>query len=88
MNEKEMERSLKALANRRRLSIIRFLKREKEATVGTIAAHIRLSFKSTSRHLSILAGANLLEKDQRSTQVFYRIAEGQPEFIRKVISTV
>lgn len=48
---KEYERILKALANRRRLAILRHIRREKEARVGDIASAIRLSFKATSRHL-------------------------------------
>lgn len=73
MNEKELEKALKALANKRRLQILRYLKKVKEAPVGDIAEEIRLSFKSTSRHLSVLAAADILERDQRSLQVFYRL---------------
>ena len=53
-NIKELERILKALANKRRLSILIYLKRHPEATVGEIASSIRLSLTSTSKHLSIL----------------------------------
>ena len=52
--EKELEWILKALANRRRLGILRVLKQNREATVGDIAAEIRLSFRSTSKHLGVL----------------------------------
>jgi len=71
---KELEKVLKAFANRRRLAIVRFLKGRKEASVGEIAEAIHLSFRSTSRHLAVLSAADILEKDQRSTQMFYRIA--------------
>jgi len=40
---------LKALANRRRILIVRYLRVVKEAVVGGIADKIKLSFKSTSR---------------------------------------
>lgn len=84
----EMERVLKALANRRRLAIAQLLKRHHELSVGEIAEKIRLSIKSTSRHLRVLAAADLVEKDQRGLQVFYRLAQRQPppavEIIRRL----
>ncbi|MEK7581966.1 MAG: metalloregulator ArsR/SmtB family transcription factor [Patescibacteria group bacterium] len=82
MKEKEMERVLKALANRRRLAIIKFIKKEKEASVGDVAGEIKLSFKSTSKHLALLAAADILEKEQRSSQMFYRLAGNFPETIK------
>ncbi len=84
--EKELERILKALANRRRLGILRVLKRSGEATVGDIAEEIRLSFRSTSKHLGILLAADILEKDQRSLQMFYRIVQDIPDAARRIIS--
>lgn len=85
---KELERGLKALANGRRIEVIQFLKIKKEAFVGDIAERIRLSLKSTSRHLSILFAAGIIEKTQRSTQVYYRIAHDIPEVARKVIALI
>ncbi|OGF62202.1 hypothetical protein A2926_00070 [Candidatus Giovannonibacteria bacterium RIFCSPLOWO2_01_FULL_44_40] len=73
---KNLERLLKALANRRRLEILKVLKKEREGelSVGEIAERIGLSFKATSRHLSILIGADILEKEQRGLRVFYKLA--------------
>ncbi len=42
---KELERTLKALANRRRLAIIQHLKKNREAKVSDIAEAIKLSVK-------------------------------------------
>ncbi len=61
---KKLERTLKALANKRRFAILRFLKKEKEATVGYIAGEMSLSFKATSKHIGILAAADIVEKEQ------------------------
>jgi DNA-binding transcriptional ArsR family regulator len=74
MKEKELERILKALANRRRLSIVKYLKKSKEATVGDIADEIKLSYKATSKHLGVLANADIVDKEQRSLQMWYRIS--------------
>lgn len=70
---KDYERMLKALANRRRLAILRYLRKQKEARVGEIAGAIKLSFKATSRHLQQLAAADILERDQRGLEMWYRI---------------
>ncbi|MDO8492875.1 MAG: metalloregulator ArsR/SmtB family transcription factor [bacterium] len=86
MTEKELERILKALANKRRLAILRVIKNKKEASVADIARQIKLSFTSTSKHLGILASANILEKDQRNVQVFYFFAENMPTNVRSTIA--
>lgn len=88
MNTKQSEKILKALANRRRLEIIQYLKKEKEATVGDIAAQIKLSFKSTSRHLAVLFAADLVEKEQRSLSAFYSLTSNPAAIARGVIAIV
>lgn len=70
---KNHERILKALANKRRLEIVGYIRDKKEANVGEIAEHIKLSFKSTSRHLAVLSGADILEREQRNVLVFYSL---------------
>ncbi len=85
VKEKEFERILKALANRRRLAIIKFLKQEKEATVGGIAEKIKLSFKATSKHLGILFAADIVEKEQKGLQMWYYLST-QAHHIAKYIS--
>lgn len=82
------EKILKALANRRRLEIIKYIKQKKEANVGGIAEHIKLSFKSTSRHLSILLGADIVEKEQRSLEVFYSLAPKLVSMAKLVVSEI
>ncbi len=83
MKDKDLERQLKALANRRRLAILKYLKRKGKASVGSIAEEIKLSFKSTSRHLSILTQADILEKEQANVMVFYSLSsEKQPLIIK------
>jgi len=84
MNEKELERLLKALGNKRRLAILAYLKKVKESSVGEIASHIKLSLKATSKHLSVLYGIDALEKEQRSLNVFYRLNSKLPPIIKHV----
>ena len=86
MKEKGLERIMKAFANRRRLAILKYLKEEKEASVGDIAEEIRLSSKATSKHLGILSGAGILDREQRSLQMFYRVSADLPSAARSILS--
>jgi DNA-binding transcriptional ArsR family regulator len=88
MKEREIERILKALANKRRLSIVTLLYVEKEQSVGEIARSIKLSFKSTSRHLSSLINAEVVDKEQRGTQVFYSLNSKAPEIAKRFLRVV
>lgn len=83
---KELERILKALGNKRRLAILQFLKKKKEATVSELAEAIKLSFRSTSRHLSILSAVDILERQQRGTEVYYWISRKRQAISEHVVS--
>ena len=85
MDQRGMEKVLKALANKRRLAILGYLKKNKEAPVGEIAAEIHLSFKATSRHLSVLLSADVVERDQRGLQMFYCLAKEQKPAAGRII---
>jgi len=82
---KNLERILKALANKRRLEILKTLKHRKELSVSEIADEIKLSIKATSKHLSVLYNADILDKEQRSLQMFYKLSTN-PHHIVKHIS--
>lgn len=88
MNMNKLERILKALANKRRLNILKYLKKEKEASVGDISDKINLSFKSTSKHLSILFSADIVEKEQKNLQVFYRLSENLEPSAKYIVSII
>ncbi len=77
---------MKALANRRRLAILKYLKNVRQAPVGEIAGEINLSVKATSKHLNILAAADILEREQRSLSVFYCLSSDPSPTAKQVIS--
>jgi predicted transcriptional regulator len=83
---RELEKILKALANKRRLAILKYLKNKNEAAVWEISNAINLSFKATSKHLGILSAIDILEKDQRSLQMYYRLAANQKPIVRYTIN--
>lgn len=82
---RNLEKSLKAVANRRRLAILKYLKKKKSAPVGEIANEIGLSFKATSRHLIILLAADIVEREQKILQAFYFISPNQKPEIKQVL---
>ena len=83
---KQLEKTLKAMANRRRLAIAKFLKDNSASSVGEIAREIKLSFKSTSRHLGLLSAADIVDKEQKGLTVFYSLSKDQKPIIKSLIS--
>jgi len=83
---RELEKILKALANRRRLAILKYLKDHREASVGEMAGKIDLSFKSTSKHLAILLAVDILDREQRSQQMFYSFSSSLKPVVKQIIS--
>lgn len=88
MKDVELERIFKALANRRRVAIVRYLKKHKEASVGELSEAIKLSFPSTSKHLAVLASADIVEREQRSLLMFYRISPSASAPVRAILTTL
>lgn len=88
MKEKELEKVFKALANKRRLAIVSNLQKRGKRNVGQIAEAIKLSFRATSKHLSILAGVDILEREQKSKQTFYNISGSTNELIKHILKVL
>jgi len=70
---REGTRLFKSLGNDRRLKIISLLRGRAEMSVGEIAQQLKLSLKSTSRHLLVLERVGLLNREQRGLEVFYSL---------------
>lgn len=85
MKEKELEKILKALANKRRISILKYLKLEGSASVGHIANEIKLSFRATSKHLMILSHADIVEKEQVSLTMLYNLPKENHPIVKKLL---
>ncbi|MEK7133009.1 MAG: metalloregulator ArsR/SmtB family transcription factor [Patescibacteria group bacterium] len=82
---RELERCLKAIANGRRLAILKYIGRVKRASVGDIAENIRLSFRATSQHLNILSGADIIDKEQEGLTVWHTLHAPRHPIISKVL---
>jgi len=86
-NIKNLSRKLKALGNERRLRIIEELLKHKKLTVGEISDKIRLSFRSTSRHLKVLENSEFVSWEQVGINIYYFISPEVPEKFLKLIKT-
>jgi DNA-binding transcriptional ArsR family regulator len=77
---KKATKFFKALANDRRLEILKLLKDKKgEMIVGEISNRIHLSYKSTSKHLLVLENVGLIKRRQRRLEVFYSLNQETAE---------
>lgn len=88
MRVKELEKLFKSLGNRRRLRIIKLLLRNDELAVSDIAQMMKLSVRSTSKHLLHLLNTDLLEKEQRSKNVYYKIPDSADQLMKNLISHI
>jgi len=82
---KELELQYKALANRRRLEILRLLKRTGRLSVGSVADKIGLSYRSTSKHLGILARVNAVAREQIGLTVYCSLPGKPPLPIKQAL---
>ena len=73
MNNKNVAKVFKTLGNERRFLITKHLFNNKELTVGQISELINLSFRSTSKHLTVLTSMDFVETRQVSLNRFYSI---------------
>jgi DNA-binding transcriptional ArsR family regulator len=85
---KEMEKILKVLANKRRLAIIAYLRKTQAAKVGDIAGEIRISFKATSKHLAQLFSADIVEKDQKGLEMWYKLSPNQNNIVKYISNSL
>ena len=88
MEINQAEKILKALANRRRLKIVKYLYQNKKATVTELAGHLKLSFKSTSKHLSVLKAANIIDSEQVSLTKHYYFAVPIVPFVKNILLAI
>lgn len=85
---KKIEKTFKALANKKRLEILSFLSKNKSASVGELAEKIKTSVKSTSKHLLALYHADFLEKERVHSLTIYSLndkVDGMEELLLNIL---
>jgi len=84
-NHLYLERQMKAIASRRRIQILSFLKKKHSATAGEIARALNISRQALSRHLSILKSADIVDYRKRGLFVSYRLQLSQSKEVQAVM---
>ena len=80
-----LERRLKAVANRRRLEILKLLKKNRMLTISEIAHTLHITVKATSKHLRILRDAGIVVDRKRGSFVSCRLSLDQEEVIKTLL---
>jgi ArsR family transcriptional regulator len=77
---------LKALANEKRLEILKLLEKNPGQSVVEIAEEINLHFKSTSKHLQRLSEAGLVKSNRDGVWVRFAPTEKVDQLLKKISS--
>lgn len=77
---------LKAVANKRRLKILKYLDKNGLSNVGDISKSIKLSMKATSKHLQLLSSVDLVTREQKALYVYYDLSTTLPIFISQILN--
>lgn len=73
MEDKELLKILKAIANENRFMILKFLRKNKEMAVGDLAEITDRPFRSVSRDLHFLRKVNLVQHRNHYSERLYSI---------------
>lgn len=88
MEINQTEKTLKALANRRRLKIVKYIFKNKKSSVSELSEYLNLSLKSTSKHLLILKNAEILDSEQIRLTRFYALVYPLSPLVKEIVSMV
>ncbi len=80
LNDAEVDRLFRALADRTRRAIVTRLLSGEEASVSALAARYDMSFAAVQKHIAVLERAGLVTKHPQGRE---RIVRGNPERIAR-----
>ncbi|MCK4256949.1 winged helix-turn-helix transcriptional regulator [candidate division WOR-3 bacterium] len=84
----ELMRLFKAVANKRRLEILRLLSSKGEKNVSEVAECMDISIMSASRHLLQLERVGLLKNRQQSIWIYYSINDKPSPIAKNVLQLI
>ena len=85
MQRKDFTRCLKALANERRVRIVQELLTAAPLDVDALARRIKLSYKSTAKHVAQLERCDFLDRTNVGAQALYRVNRSH-QLLRAILS--
>jgi len=87
-NSKLFSKILKALANEKRLKILKLLLDNGEYNVMEISEELKMPFRTISRHLERLRSADLVEFRQQGLQNYYSIPDLDQTMIKDLLKFI
>jgi DNA-binding transcriptional ArsR family regulator len=81
-------RTLKMIANKKRLLILCFLTARGEMKAGDLAQAIGLSLSALSQHLAKMRGEGLVAYRRESRTLYYRMSDPQAKRILKLLKDI
>lgn len=84
----QMERVLKALANKRRLKMIRALVKRRVLHVSALADEVEVPLKTVSRNLRLMELAGLVTSEPRAGRVYYSVSAALWRFAGRLIAAI
>ncbi len=81
MDIKKIGKTLKAMANIKRLEILFYL-RDNELSVGEMEKKMSLSQSALSQHLAVLREAEIVKTRRQAQSIFYRLEDGK---VKKIL---
>ncbi|MFH1509111.1 MAG: metalloregulator ArsR/SmtB family transcription factor [bacterium] len=86
MDINTIEKFLKALGNKKRLQIVKFLKSENEANISKICQEIRISYKATANHLAKMKALDIIGARRSGYNVYYFLIKPSKSIAKEIIS--
>lgn len=88
MKYNELVKIMRVLAGRKRLEILNLLSDARGRSVSDIAEHIKLSLKSTSKHVLLLAQVDLLDYRRQKNVVWYKLSAEVPPYLKTILGEI
>ncbi len=88
MNIYTHSKIFRVLANNKRLQILNYLHKHGATPLKEIAAYIRLSVKSTHKHLLLLTQSGFTQNERRGVDVLYQIDNAPNKIQRQLLKFI
>ena len=85
MEIKNISKNLKAISNIQRLKIIGFLKKTKSSNISEISDFLKLSYRSTDKHLQILKNVEIIISQNINGKQIYFLNKNQIGYMKNII---
>ena len=85
---KELEKTLKVFANKRRLEIVALLMEHRKLPLNDIRRALRLSYRSTSKHIRRMYECNIVEREFVHGEIHYFLNQGVSKQCKRILDLI